>query len=204
MRRTGVYRGSWVLSCRHCHRRTCPLDLCGSVYEPIIALQSTLCARENRTDRLALRDPLPFERHVSYALIEPEPGIMKDQGLGGEANGLAKVVDIGVSEEVEVGKSFLAGVEMGLEDVQAIGPFDQFHRGSIAWIDLKRIDGLIPQDKIDSIDAYKVKLPSDSTNDLSQALDQVAPFGLPSPHRPEDTPTVAKAVRSELDRKSVV
>src|SRR5574337_465477 len=84
------------------------------------------------------------------------------------------------------------------EDVQVIGPFDQLHRGSIARIDLKRIDDLILQDEIDPIDAHKVKLPGYGRNDQSYAIDKVAPFGLPGPQGPEDAPAVAKTFRPEL------
>lgn len=123
---------------------------------------------------------------------------MEDQSLRSEENGLSEATRIGVSEEVKVRKSSLAGVEMYLKDVQVIGLFNQLHRGSIARIDLKRIDDLTLQDEIDPIDTHKMELPGNGRNDLSYAIDKVAPFGLPGPQGSEDAPAVAKTVRPEL------
>lgn len=123
---------------------------------------------------------------------------MEDQSLGSEEDGLTEAARVRMSEEVKVRKPPLAGVEMYLEDIQAIGPFDQLHRGGIAWINLKWIDGLTLQDEIDSIDAHKMKLSGNGSNDLAYATHEIAPFGLPRPHGPEDAPAVTKTVRPEL------
>jgi hypothetical protein len=87
---------------------------------------------------------------------------------------------------------------MYLEDIQAIGPFDQLHRGGIAWVDFDRIDSLTLQDEIDPIDTHKMKLSGNGGNDLAYATHEITPFGLPGPYGPEDAPAVAKIVRPEL------
>src|SRR5574337_1289904 len=83
------------------------------------------------------------------------------------------------------------------EDVQAVGPLDQLHRGGVTRVDLKRIDGFPLQDDIDPVDAHKAKLSSDGLNDLSYVVDEIGPLGLSRPYRSEDASAVAKAVGAE-------